>query len=136
MPIIHVTLKRKEDTKYGTFGELYIVDERICYTLEPPWKDNQENVSCIPIGSYIVAPHWSPKHSPKYGMVLKIHGVPEREEILVHPGNWLKNTLGCILPGLRRDDTMVKDSVKVMDKLMSLIGETGCILTITEDYKV
>lgn len=31
------------------------------YTLEPPYKDNQQNISCIPEGRYIVKRHKSPK---------------------------------------------------------------------------
>lgn len=128
MPIIHATLKRKEDTQHGMFGELYIVDKRICYILEPPWKDNQENMSCIPTGSYIVAPHWS----PRFGNVFKVHGVPKRTEILIHAGNRVKETHGCIMPGLERTSCTVKYSIKALDKLKNLIGESGCVLTITK----
>ncbi len=65
------------------------------YTLEPPWKDNKPNISCIPPGSYEC--YWH--RSPKYGWVYLVSGVPGRSHILIHPGNIPQHTRGCLLPG-------------------------------------
>ena len=64
-------------------------------TLEPPWKDNKKNISCIPAGKYKVIPH----KSPKFGDCLLIKSVPKRSHILFHWGNFPKDTQGCILVG-------------------------------------
>lgn len=65
------------------------------YTMEPPWKNNKPNISCIPPGEYEC--YWH--RSPKYGWVYLVSGVPDRSHILIHPGNIPQHTRGCILPG-------------------------------------
>lgn len=64
-------------------------------TLELPWKDNKPRVSCIPEGTYKAIKHISPKFNKSFWL----QNVPGRSEILVHPGNYTSQILGCILPG-------------------------------------
>ena len=66
-----------------------------CVTLELPWRDNQKGTSCIPEGAYQVQHRTSPKHGDHY----QVLDVPGRELILFHPGNYVWQLLGCILPG-------------------------------------
>ncbi len=42
-------LERFAYTPEGTLGRLAL-PERTIYTLKPPWRDNQVNISCIPEG--------------------------------------------------------------------------------------
>ncbi len=101
-----VVLARSESGPHGTFGQLIIHGEPGPFTCEPPWADNQPNISCIPTGTYQCIWH----RSPKYGWVYLVTGVPGRGHILIHPGNFGGNralglkthTHGCILPGRRR----------------------------------
>jgi len=65
------------------------------HSLELPWKDNQRRVSCIPPGVYPLVRHVS----PKFGECYWVRNVPGRSEILIHPGNYHTQILGCILPG-------------------------------------
>lgn len=65
--------------------------------MEPPWRDNKPNVSCIPKGEYECVWH----RSPRYGWVYALTGVPDRSHILIHAGNIAAHTKGCILPGRR-----------------------------------
>ncbi|WDP86146.1 MAG: hypothetical protein HUN05_14270 [Desulfobacter sp.] len=39
------------------------------------------------------------KISPKYGDTFEITGVPNRTHVLIHPGNLVKHTRGCVLLG-------------------------------------
>lgn len=64
------------------------------YTLEPPWKDNKANISCIPPGEYECHYH----RSPKYGWVYIIM-VEGRSHVLFHWGNLPRHTRGCVLLG-------------------------------------
>jgi len=66
-----------------------------CKTLELPWLDNSKQISCIPAGTYQVRKH----NSPTFGKVFHVTGVPGRSEILIHKGNFNKDTKGCILVG-------------------------------------
>jgi hypothetical protein len=67
------------------------------FTLERPWLNNQRSVSCIPEGSYEVTPFNSLKH-PK---TFHVQNVPQRGGILIHSGNVIEHSKGCILIGLK-----------------------------------
>ena len=105
--MIRARLTRDESSDHGTLGCL-VADglPGAVNIMEPPWRDNRRNRSCIPNGAYVVVPHIS----PRFGRCLLVTGVPERSHILFHSGNvggdvemGLKtHTLGCLLPGLRR----------------------------------
>jgi len=66
-----------------------------CDTLEKPWKDNVRRESCIPTGAYEAVAHVS----THFGRCLWVTHVPGRDQILIHPGNYQEDTLGCILVG-------------------------------------
>lgn len=63
--------------------------------MEPPWKNNQKNESCIPEGDYSAVRF----DSPRYGHTLKLINVPDRSDIIFHTGNNANDTDGCILTG-------------------------------------
>jgi hypothetical protein len=66
--------------------------------MEPPWRDNKRNISCIPPGEYDFV--YMPKsYSGKYRDCYHVKDVPGRSEILIHSGNTADQTKGCILPG-------------------------------------
>jgi len=96
-------LIRSESSDEGTFGTLYIGDNTLS-TAEPPWRDNEKNISCIPYGEYECAY----AVSVKYGPVYLVKDVPGRTAILIHVGNWAgdealgfkSDSDGCILPGM------------------------------------
>lgn len=92
-------LKRFSFTKHGTFGVLGYVSPDglmpLCFTLEDPWLDNQANISCIPPGHY----NCHRIDSPKFGEVYEIENVVGRTKILIHRGNTIHDTHGCVLLG-------------------------------------
>ena len=72
----------------------------ICYIMEPPWRDNRRNVSCIPEGKYQVK--YLPRSaSGKYKDCYHVTGVKNRTGVLFHKGNTVNDTMGCMLPGSR-----------------------------------
>lgn len=81
----------------ATFGVLSTDDFPLCVTLELPWLNNTVGDSCIPVGTYHCVPHDSPDHPN----VWEVTNVPGRSEILIHNGNYLKDTEGCILVALQ-----------------------------------
>ena len=79
----------------GANGKLSIDAVAICSTIELPWKNNEQGVSCIPEGRYEVKKRFSEKH----GKHLIVVGVPSRDLILFHPANnALQELRGCIAP--------------------------------------
>ncbi|WP_228411639.1 DUF5675 family protein [Chryseobacterium sp.] len=80
---------------HGTNGELFFNGNKICNTIELPWKANQRRVSCIPEGKYLIRKRFS----VKYKWHLEVTGVKSRDAILFHPFNdALKESKGCIAP--------------------------------------
>lgn len=92
-------LNRLSSGSAGTFGVLVYDKKPVCYTLELPWLGNVQDRSCIPPGEYPVIK----VNTPRFDECFLVKHVPFREGILIHPGNSLKDTRGCILPGLDVD---------------------------------
>ena len=75
-----------------------------CFTLEEPWRDADGDglgdlkVSRIPPGTYSVFRRWSESRRRE---VFEVRDVPGRSAILIHSGNTVADTEGCILLGQR-----------------------------------
>ena len=100
---------------------VFLYDEiyPLCHSLELPWLQNNRNVSCIPSGSYRV----TKGSSRRFPECFYIHSVPARDGILIHPGNNVRDSQGCILPGLDTTPTGVLSSRDAMKKLFQLPSE-------------
>lgn len=74
----------------------------VCKTLELGWKDNQNNISCIPVGEYLCAWTRSNRLSKKHGydfFTYEVLNVPNRSGIRIHSANYFFQLLGCIALG-------------------------------------
>lgn len=105
----------------GTFGLLEVRRGRsmlVLATVELPWRDNEQQISCIPAGKYDV----TYTHSPaKHRKLYRVLNVENRDGILIHAGNWAgdvdkgfkSNVQGCILVGM---DMVKLDGQDAVDK--------------------
>lgn len=122
-------LTRLEDNGKQTLGELNIYDGLLkvfsCKVLECSWKNNQRNISCIPSGRYKV----KRRYSPRYKAHFHVLDVPDRDFILIHVGNFRKNTEGCLLVGrdyadINKDGNLdVTSSRATLEALLNLMPE-------------
>jgi hypothetical protein len=103
----HLLVDRFKDTGKQTLGRMQYVDANgiilfDCVTLELPWKNNKNKISCIPVGEYdcekveksenIGYPHiW----------ITKVKG---RDGIKIHIANYYTQILGCIAVGAEHLD--------------------------------
>lgn len=115
-----INLVRSESTQYGTFGNLSFEGVELS-TLEPIRPK-------VPSGDYLVTFTYSPKFSckypyNKYNGVPLINGVPNAEGIRIHVGNYLSDTLGCILVGSSSDCNMLYESKEAYCDLMLKISQ-------------
>lgn len=94
---MNLFLRRIAETPDATFGILHFDGVPRLVTLELPWRNNQRNVSRIPLGSYQLAR----VQSQRFGNTFEVKNVPERSAILFHAGNIPADTQGCILVGAR-----------------------------------
>jgi hypothetical protein len=78
-----IILERFETSDQGTFGKIRIHD-KIFYTLELPWRDNANDISCIPAGVYHCSFTMSARFKKKMYL---IENVNNRSGIRIHSSN-------------------------------------------------
>jgi hypothetical protein len=93
---MHLKLRRNASGPHGTFGLLSYEERPICLTLEDPPNNNSVGNSCINPGTYNCLPH----NGKNFKDVWILQNVPGRSAILIHNGNTIQDTRGCILVGL------------------------------------
>lgn len=128
-----------------TIGKLYIDGVYFSDTLE----DEDRNLFCgmglewiekvkvygetaIPFGRYKITLEQSPKYSkkPKFieltgGLMPYINNVPGWTGCLIHSGNTIKDTLGCILVGENKVKGKVINSFETFKKLWKILVEAN-----------
>jgi hypothetical protein len=112
-----IELIRVAQSEKGTFGVIVKEGIPICVTCEDPWNDNKTGISCIPEGAYSVMPH----SGPKYKDVWILREVPGREAILIHNGNSIADTRGCILVGKSFSWASISNSRETLDYLRGVL---------------
>lgn len=109
-----------------TVGFMNLPDGSYLRTLERPYKDNRQNESCIPEGEYIVKRDQHGKY--QWYAVQDVRG---RSAIEFHEGNYVYNSVGCILVGLEHNDYYdLVHSIPACKKMVSIIGEDSFRLVI------
>lgn len=121
-----VILKRNEKQQapnIQTLGALFFNEKQVAVTLELPWKENQNRISCIPKGTYKVVRRWSQKYKEHF----HVTNVPSRSYILIHNANYYSDLLGCIGVGeyyafINKDAYFdVAASKKTMKELLNIL---------------
>ncbi len=108
-----------------TIGRGSYKDFNFC-TLELPWLDNQQNISCIPEGKYKAKKRISPGKGYE---VIEFIDVPDRTYIQCHFGNFTSQLLGCQLygDGLKylNDDVIIDitNSEKTIKRLLGMLPD-------------
>lgn len=131
-----ITINRYSCTANGTFGKLYIDNNFICYTLEPPKVSFVHTKPyCIPDGTYPLLLTYSNRFSNKSpyigfksGRVPLIDKVDGFDGIRIHCGNYpLIDTQGCILVSSDVKDNVGIASQKAYQLLMNNIDNQSLI---------
>ena len=129
LPVL--TLVREQHLPDRTLGRLYLDRVPLYRTLELPWVDNVQAVSCIPAGTYRLRL----SRSARFGRDLpELLGVPGRFGIRIHRGNYPQDSTGCILVGMRNaeanGETNISDSrvaeLQLVDILSETLGNNAC----------
>lgn len=141
-------------------GRLSVDGQFFCHTLEPydfghtidtPRSEIERQKKICPCaiatGKYMIALHiWSPKYGQdsfykQYcsGFLPRLMGVPGREGILIHPGNTMEDTLGCILVGNNDKTGSVSNSRNTFLRLYRVMKSAarnfeGIHIKVTRNY--
>ncbi len=124
-PMYSILRTYRPEATLGLF--LDPMGNHLCVTLERPWLNNQNDVSCIPEGTYHVVSF----NSPTKGNVWLFKDVQNRDMIEIHPANWMEQLKGCIAPGYRIAENIIHEGIShrywitssqsTMDKLKKIL---------------
>lgn len=121
---MELTLVRLSPKNSPQKGVLLFNDEPLLVTLELPWNDNKNNVSCIPCGEYncMRTANRVTNSGMKLNVTYVVSDVVARSGILFHPGNSIKDTSGCVLLAERYgDDFQIKESTMGFQKFINYL---------------
>ena len=130
-----VVLVRERETKFSTLGRLIVPDVLVqIFTLEDVWMGNKVGDGRIPAGVYKCTPHGWNGEPVKFEKVWKLEDKAPRSDVVLHWGNTNKDTRGCPLVGLRRQDDFLGESMKAVNILRSSIGKRAFTLEIIDAF--
>lgn len=110
-----VIIQRSRKDEYGIFGVLSYLDISRCYTLERPYHNNEPMISSIIAGRYLCKQETSVKFPYLHW---RLYDVPGHKDILIHRGNTIIDTHGCILVGKKTNDKGIERSKDALDELV------------------
>ena len=100
-----VDVYRLRDDGIRTFGVLWYGEANAQYTLERPWLDNREDVSCVPPGPVRYDWEWSSKDGGlgvgKGAYRANSEDTGGRDACLIHTCNLVSQITGCTGVGRR-----------------------------------
>lgn len=141
-------LKVKGETDESTLSELYVDGRKFCYVLEDGYnKEKIYGETRIPHGVYPIELRKSGKHYWKYkkrynhNHTFHVRYVANYGYIMIHIGNTVENTLGCLLVGKYHTTDEEGDhkithstiSYKQLYKVMTLAAQKGRDIVISVD---
>lgn len=118
-------LYRYEGDDKMTHGHLFVktdgaLKQYVCDTLEPAVRKKKiPGKTAIKEGTYKVVMSPSQKF---HRMMPFLMDVPQFKGVMIHTGNYVSDTQGCIIVGVR-DKDMVKSSRVMFNKLMGIIKD-------------
>lgn len=151
--MLKIKLTRVANNPEGLYciGRLYMNDVKYCDTLEPFDRGLDKSMpldkiksikvkkhTAIPTGEYNVTMAMSPSKKRKLPLLLDVPGF---QGILIHLGNYPRDTEGCILPGENNKVGMVTNSTPYEKRICTLIQnelDNGgkVTISISRNYKI
>lgn len=131
-----IKLTRFMEIENGTIGKIEFDAKNMpplsMYSLEPAGPDTTTPGldRRIPQGEYKLGWHDSPKFKARLPLVYN-EEVPKSRCILVHAGNYDKDTLGCILPGHSFTDKGVFQSKAALNDFLIALNYVESIDDVT-----
>ena len=105
---LEIVLTKIAETANSTLSKLEIGGEFICFALEDGYRATKiAGETRIPVGSYKIKPYRAGKFFARYrelwghDFVAWLEKVPGFYAILIHAGNTVEDTRGCILVGMQ-----------------------------------
>lgn len=124
-----LTVERHFKGAEYTIGRLYIDGEYFCDTLENPVREEKvKGTTAIPAGNYpvtldVVSPRFGKLNQYSFcgGKLPRLLNVSDFDGVLIHIGNYPKDTEGCILVGKNTVKGAVMGSTATFQKLYNVL---------------
>ena len=131
-----ILIKREIFSDKSTIGKMFIDGSPVCYTLEDKTRPDSEKKiygeTAIPYGEYPITFRTEGSIYEDYKVRFKdignergtlwIRNIPNYEYVLIHVGNFPKDTLGCILVGNCVSLDNIHDSTIAYKKIYPVIA--------------
>jgi len=133
-----VIITRFKEINDGTIGKFQVLEGSTvlmsCFCLEPAGPDTTESGKDrrIPKGNYKIVEHDSQRYQRKLPLIYN-ENVPKSRAILIHGGNFPKDTLGCVLLGETYNNQGVLNSQPMLKKFLSIV-KYPCDLEIINQF--
>lgn len=124
---MELTLLRTQKTELSTISHLFIEDQHECFVIEDTDRGLKSTMSleeiqklkihgktAIPEGRYQIIIAFSPRFKR---LLPRLLNVPGYDGILMHVGNYPRDTEGCLLPGTIPTKNCVLHSVTAFTNL-------------------
>mgnify|MGYP001229229892 FL=1 len=123
-------LERTELNSQYTVGKLYYNDVYICDTLEDTVRETNKNgvfdgdekkiygKTAIPYGDYPIRIMYSPKFQRNMPYIMNVNSFTG---VMIHWGNTVEDTLGCVLVGEFAGNGKLINSRATFDKVYNVI---------------
>lgn len=141
----HIILQRRTTNDACTIGKLSVFGETV-WTLEDPRREHKVwGETRIPAGRYKLelrneggmTQRYAARFPNMHRGMLWLRHVPMFEWVYIHIGNTARDTEGCILVGLGRDDDRIVSSrvayEKIYPPIMEAIQDGGCTIVIRDE---
>ena len=138
--MMQVLLTRNWKKPDYTIGRIFVNNAFFSNSMEPTDRGLRQdmplaeikrlkikNKTAIPTGTYKVMMTWSAKYQKKMPEIMKVPGF---DGVRIHPGNYPKDTKGCVLPGENSVRGMVVNSTKYFNQFVSMLEGAGGVATI------
>lgn len=118
-------LQRDSQNAQRTYGTIMRDSGEVeCQTIERPWAQNANGISCIPAGLYPCSLRFSPHHG---FAVFGINNVPHRSDVEIHAANLPTQLLGCCALGESRGQINGQDAVMASQSAVdTFMAARGC----------
>jgi hypothetical protein len=119
---VNLVLSRDDAESYGVFGSVQTEDGTpVCVTLEHAFQqDDGTYKPIIPVGTHQCVRGTHCLHNGVPFETFEVMGVEGHTGLLFHPGNFNRDSEGCVLVGTSRSGQMIQNSIAAFRSFLDL----------------
>ena len=128
---MRIEVRRHFYTDYSTISEVFLDGKLFSYGLEPAARETDVKPRAIPAGTYDLTIRWSQRFNR---LMPHVENVPGFDGVLIHWGNYPRDTEACLLLGNSKSLNFVGNSRAAFDSFYAKLLEAHDQGPITISY--